>query len=76
MLRNCVSVQETAAQHYCTVCGEAKKDKPEDGVDEAEEGWADAVRDEANGNGQCGEPGHHAGDGHQDSPTGGAMAQD
>ena len=63
-------------QDYCTERGEAEEDKAEDGVDEAEEGRADAVGDEANDDDQRGEPGHQAGAGHQDSPPGGAVAQD
>ncbi len=65
-----------AGQDYCTERGEAKEDKAEDGVDEVEEDRADAVGDEANDDDQCGEPGHQAGGGHQDSPPGGAVAQD
>jgi len=65
-----------AGQDYCTERGEAKQDKPEDGVEEAEEDRTDAVRDEANDDNQRGEPGHQSGGGHQDSPDGGAVAQD
>jgi hypothetical protein len=36
-------VQEMAGQDYCLERGEAKQDKPEDDVDEAEEDRADAV---------------------------------
>jgi hypothetical protein len=39
-----------ARQDYSTESGETQEDKTEDGVDEAEEVRADAVRDEANGN--------------------------
>jgi hypothetical protein len=43
------SVQEMAGPEYCTTEGaEAKEDKAEDGVDEAEEVRADAVWDESN----------------------------
>ncbi len=43
-----VSVREMAGQDYCAETGEAKEDKAEDGVDEAEEVRADAVGNEAN----------------------------
>ena len=65
----------SAGQDYCTERGEAKENKAEDGVDEAEEDRADAVGDEANDDDQRGEH-HQAGAGHQDSPPGGAVAQD
>jgi len=68
------SVQEMAEQNYCTERGEAKKDKAEDGVDEAEEFRADAVGHEANDDGKRHEPGHQAGGRHHDSKTGGAVA--
>ena len=47
----CASMQKMAAEDYCAKCGEAKEDKREDGVDEAEEVRADAVRDEADNDG-------------------------
>ena len=65
-----------AGHDYCTERGEGKEDEAEGGVDEAEEGRADAVGHEANDEGQRGEPGHQAGGGHQDSPPGGVGAQD
>ena len=65
-----------AGQDYCAERGEAEEDQAEDGVDEAEEGRADAVGEEANDNDQRGEPGHQAGGHHQDSPPGGFGAQD
>ena len=63
-------------QNYCAERGEAKENKAENGVDEAEEEGADALGDEAYEDDQHGEPGHQAGGGHQDSPPGGAVAQD
>jgi hypothetical protein len=40
-----------AGKDYCTEHSEAKEDKAEDGVDEAEEVRADAVGNEANDDG-------------------------
>ena len=37
-----------AGQNYCAERGEAEEDQAEDGVDEAEEGRADAVGEEDN----------------------------
>ena len=37
-----------AGKNNCTERGEAEEDQAEDGVDEAEEGRADAVREEDN----------------------------
>ena len=71
-----VLVQGMAGQDYSAERREANQEKAEDGVDEAEEGRADAVGDEANNNDQRGEPGHQACGGHQDSPHGSAIAQD
>jgi hypothetical protein len=71
-----VSVQEVAGQDYCTERGEAKQDKAQDSVDEAEEDRTDAVGDEAHDDDQCGKPGHQASGNHQDSPPGRAIAQD
>jgi hypothetical protein len=45
------SVQKMAGQDYCAECRKAKEDKSQDGVDEAKEVWADAVRDETYGDG-------------------------
>jgi hypothetical protein len=50
-LEPCVSVQQMAGQHDCTERGEAKEDKAENGVHEAEEVRADAVGDKANDDG-------------------------
>lgn len=47
----CASMQKMAAYDYCAERGEAKEDKSKHGVDEAEKVRADAVRDEANGDG-------------------------
>ena len=63
-------------QDYCTERGEAEEDQAEDGVDEAEERRADALGDEANDDGQRGEPGHQAGGHHQNSPLRGFGAED
>ena len=65
-----------AGQDYRTERGKAKEDKAEDSIHEAEEVRADAVGDEANDDGERRKPGHQAGGGHQDSQTGGAVAQD
>lgn len=71
-----ISAQEMAGQDCGTERGEANKNKAEDGVDEAEEGRADLVGDEANDDNQHREPRHQAGGGHQDSPRGSTVAQD
>ena len=72
----CVSVQEMAGQDYGAERGEAKEDKPENAVDEAEEDRADAVWDETNSDHQRGKPARLAGGDHQKSPARGASAQD
>jgi len=51
LAERCVSTQEMAGEDDCAERGEAEEDKAEDGVDEAEEVRADAVRDEANDDG-------------------------
>jgi len=66
----CVSVQEMAGHDDCTERGEAEENDAEGGVDEAEEGRADAVGHEANDEDQRGEPGHEPGGDHQDSHRG------
>jgi len=65
-----------AEEDYCAERGEPEKDQAEDGVDEAEEGWAYSVGEEANDKDQRGEPSHQPGGHHQDSPRGGSGAQD
>ena len=47
----CDSVREMARQDYYAERSEAQEDKAEEGVDEAEEVRADAVRDKANDDG-------------------------
>jgi hypothetical protein len=63
-------------QEYGAERGEAKEDKPEDGIDETKEDRTDPVGDETIDDDERGEPGHQAGGGHQDSPLGGGDAQD
>ena len=63
-------------QDYCAERGEAKKDKTEDGIDEAEKDRADAVWDETNNDDQRGEPGRQARTRHQDSAARGVGAED
>ena len=46
---------------YDAESGKGEEDEAEDGVDEAEEGRAEAGGHEANEEGQRGEPGHQAG---------------
>ena len=65
-----------AGHDDCTERGEGEENETEGGVDEAEEGRADAVGHEANDEDQRGEPGHQPGGDHQDSPPGGVGAQD
>lgn len=44
-------MREMMEQDCCAEHGEAQEDKTEDGFDEAEEVWVDAMRDEANDDG-------------------------
>jgi len=55
------SPQKMAGQDYCAEYGKGKENKPEHGVDEAEEVRADAVRNEPYGDGQRSKPGRQAG---------------
>ena len=65
-----------AVQEYCAQRGEAEENNAEDGVHETKEDRTDPVGDEANDDDQRREPGHETGGDHQDSPPGGAGAQD